>query len=552
MAVIAYKAQPTASRFHNSDKVCRGFLGPVGNGKSVTCITEILRLAHDQWPNADGVRKTRWAIIRNTNPELRSTTLNTWKQWVPESICPVTLSPMIIAKMDQPCADGTRIEMEVYFLALDLDKDVRKLLSLELTGVFINEAREISYGVVKAARERIGRYPNVIDGYEDCEATKDKPAYVAPRWEEKDLNMDDPVDAELLGKYKPCKRKALLMDSNPPDDDHWWYQLAEEGHLRNTLEEHREFAISETERVFDFFRGPSPLLKQHDGSYVPNPLAENIDHLDGGYRYYMDMIAGNTADHINVMVLGNYGHLVTGKPVYPEYNDKLHCPEQGIIPIKSLPIGLGWDFGLTPSCVIGQLTSTGQLLIHDELFSEDMGVRQFARDVVKPLLATKYKGFEVEFSLGDPSGSARGESEAKSAIGILNDQYVDNEDGDVIVPLEMGFVTEGAPSNDPTTRLDAVKHFLTKLVARGYAGYVLNKSCKYLRKGKMGGYKYKKIQLSGEDRYNLTPDKNLFSHPADAEQYLALGYVRGLHDFSDEEDEEREDNYRANVGAGGY
>ncbi len=535
MATINYYAEPTAVKFHASDKVVRGFMGPVGNGKSVACIQELLRLACEQWPNSEGIRKTRWAIIRNTSLELRSTTLNTWKQWIPETYCPVVMHPMITAKMDQSLSDGTRMQFEVLFLALDSDDDVRKLLSLEVTGVFINEAREISYAVVKGARERIGRYPSVIDGYQDAEATKKFPAYTAPR------------DAE--GNLSPCKRKSLLMDTNPCDDDHWWYQLAEEGCRRSTRPEHKEIAKQETARIFDFFRGPSPLIKQPNGTYEPNPEAENIQHLPGGYQYYLDMIAGNDEDHINVMVMGNYGHLKTGKPVYPEYNDKLHCPETGIIPIKGIPIGLGWDFGLTPSCVIGQITSLGQLLILDELFSEDMGVRQFARDVVKPYLSKKYADFEIEFSLCDPSGTFRGEGEAKSASKILNDDYVDNnEDGDIIVPLNLGFTTEGAPSNNPTVRLDAVKHFLTKLVDGGYPGYVLNKSCKYLRKGKMGGYKYKKIQISGEDRYNLKPDKNVFSHPADAEQYLALGYTRGLHEVSEEE---HQDDYRES-NSGGY
>lgn len=531
MPAITYSAHPTAAKFHDSDKVVRGFLGPVGNGKSVACIVELIRMAYEQWPNAQGIRKTRFVITRNTTLELRSTTLNTWRQWVPEEICPVTMSPMIIAKMDQPCSDGTRVQMEVYFLALDRDEDVKKLLSLEITGGFINEAREMSYSVVKGMRERIGRYPSVVDGY------RDEGDYKGPR------------DAE--GNYQPCKRKSLLMDTNPPDDDHWWYQLAEEGCRRNTRPEQKEFAVSETERIFDFFRGPSPLIKNPDGTYDPNPYAENIEYLPGGYQYYLDMIAGNDEDHINVMVMGNYGHLKTGKPVYPEYNDKLHCPESGIIPLKGVPIGLGWDGGLTPACVIGQITSLGQLLILDELFSEDMGMRQFARDVVKPFLARKYAGYEVEFSLIDPSASGRGEAEAKSAMGILNDEYVVNNDGDLIVPLDMGFYTEGAPgNNDLTLRLDAVKHFLTKLVDGGYAGYVLNKSCKYLRKGKMGGYKYKKIQLSGQDRYNLKPDKDIYSHPADAEQYLAVGYTRGLHEVF-EDDDEYQDSHR-NASSGGY
>jgi hypothetical protein len=444
---------------------------------------------------------------------------------------------MIIAKMNQKISDGTSVEMEVIFLALDLDKDVRKLLSLELTGGFINEAREISYGVVKAMRERIGRYPAVVDGYED-DPTK---GYIGPRDEE--------------GNYAPCKRKALLMDTNPPDDDHWWYQLAEEGCLRSTRPEHKEFAKSETSRVFDFFRGPAPLLLQPDGSYKPNAQAENIKHLPGGYQYYKDMIAGNTMDHVNVMVLGNYGHLATGKPVYPEYNDVLHCPEQGIVALKGVPLGLGWDFGLTPTVVITQLTSLGQMLVLDELVGEDMSVRAFARDVVKPFLSQNYADFEIGFSLGDPSGANRAETDAKSAIKILNDDYVDdNEDGDIIVPLAMGFVTEPCPcgNNDLTIRLEAVKGFLTKLVERGYPGYVLSKSCKMLRKGKMGGYRYKKIQLSGEDRYNLKPDKNEFSHPADAEQYAAVGYTRGLHSVGDGYDDEYENQYKGEVGASGY
>jgi len=115
---ITYNASPTAAKFHASDKPVRGFRGPVGNGKSVCCINEGLRLSFDQWPNIDGVRKSRGVIVRNTGPELRTTVLNTWRQWVPESIAPIVLHPVISCTMHMPIADGTKIEMEVYFLAL--------------------------------------------------------------------------------------------------------------------------------------------------------------------------------------------------------------------------------------------------------------------------------------------------------------------------------------------------------------------------------------------------------------------------------------------------
>ena len=233
---ISYKASPTAAKFHASKKVVKGYRGPVGSGKTVACIKELHKLAMEQWPNKDGIRKSRWAIIRNTLPELRTTTLNTFQQWIPEQICPITYHPIISGTIGHKLEDGTTVEAEVIFLALDTPKDVRKLLSLEVTGVFINEAREISFSVVKAARERIGRYPSRIDGYES--------------------------EGDYVGPEVPCRYKVVLMDTNPPDDLHWWYQLAEDGYLEGTQEEEKERATSDTERVFDFFASPPPLIKR--------------------------------------------------------------------------------------------------------------------------------------------------------------------------------------------------------------------------------------------------------------------------------------------------
>lgn len=524
--LIKYSAEPTAKKFHRSNKVVKGFMGCVGNGKSVTCIMEMFRIAKEQWPNAYGVRKTRWAIIRNTYPELKTTTLNTWKQWFPEQMSPIVQSPIITTKIVQPIKnDGTSMEMEVYFLALDNDSDVKKLLSLEVTGIFCNESRELPYAVIKGARERIGRYPSQADGYQDMTLPNGK-EYRCPRGDD--------------GNLKPCRRKVLLLDTNPPDTDHWWYQLAEIGHLPKS--KNKEIDKKETERIFDFFRGPSPLIQNGDGTYSPNPGAENIPHLDGGYQYYLDMIAGNSEDHINVQVMGNYGAIKTGKSVYPEYNDRIHLSEKHTMPIEGLPICLGWDFGLTPSCIIGQLTETGQARIIAELQAEDMGVYQFARDVVKPFLQDKLNDYYIGFSLGDPAGNARGEGEGKSAIGILNDKYTD----DGTEPLEMGFTTDPAPTNDITLRTDAVRSFLIRLVDGGDPGFVLAKRCAILRKGFNTGYNYKRINVAGsEDKYRDTPDKNQYSHSHDGLQYLCLGFRGGfIRDVSammpDYEDDQQE------------
>ena len=505
MRDINYVASPTAARFHHSPKVVRGFLGPVGNGKSVACIMEGLMVSQDQWPNSEGIRKSRGVIVRNTSPELRTTTLNTWKQWIPESIAPIKMNPVIICNFQQLLGDGTKMEMEVYFLAMDVDKDVKKLESLETTWIFLNEARHLPYSVVKASRERIGRYPGTIDGYDDVYENGEL-IYKAPR----DIN----------GVLQPCKRKALVMDTNPPEDDHWWFKLAETGYYGKPKDKVK--ARQETARIFDFFRGPAPLLVK-DGEYIPNPKAENIQHLPGGYQYYLDMIAGNTEDHINVMVLGNYGFIVEGRPVYPAYNDRVHCPEEPVRAIKGLELGLGWDFGLTPACIIGQQTPEGQLRIVAELVTEDMDVRTFARDVVKPFLQRYFSDFTIGFSLGDPAGNNRGEGEGKASISILNDEYEVYDQLGNLDTLDMGFVTEPAPTNDPRLRVEAVVRNLTRLTMAGEPGLVVDPRCRYLRRGMAGGYKFRRMQIVGEERYSDAPEKNIYSHVCEALQYALCG-----------------------------
>ena len=74
--------------------------------------------------------------------------------------------------------------MEVLFLALDRPDDIEKLLSLELTGVWINEAREVAKAIVDGATMRVGRFPSMKDG--------------GPTW------------------------YGVIADTNAPDEDHWW------------------------------------------------------------------------------------------------------------------------------------------------------------------------------------------------------------------------------------------------------------------------------------------------------------------------------------------
>ena len=86
---INFKYKPdgeTIKTFMKSNDFFRGIRGPVGSGKSVSCCIELFRRALLQKKNEQGIRKSRWAVIRNTNPQLRTTTIKTWLDWFPEDV----------------------------------------------------------------------------------------------------------------------------------------------------------------------------------------------------------------------------------------------------------------------------------------------------------------------------------------------------------------------------------------------------------------------------------------------------------------------------------
>ena len=184
-----YNASVTGSEFHADDNFVRLIMGPIGSGKSVASCMELMAKAYNQLPNVKGVRKSRWAIIRNTYRELQDTTLKTWHDWFDEKLGTTSKQDMTWT-LSGKLEDGTSLDAEFMFRALDKPNDVKKLLSLELTGAFINESREIPKAILDMLMGRVGRYPNKRDG--------------GATW------------------------YGIIMDTNPPDSDHWMYGLFEE------------------------------------------------------------------------------------------------------------------------------------------------------------------------------------------------------------------------------------------------------------------------------------------------------------------------------------
>jgi hypothetical protein len=162
---LDFRTSPVIYDFFGSNAFVQGIMGPVGSGKSYGCAAKIMKKAVEQKPSPiDGIRYTRWAIVRNSYPMLKTTTIKTWLDLFPESTFgPMMWTPPITHHIRLPARDGAAgIDCEVIFLALDQPKDVRKLLSLELTGAWVNEARELPKAVIDGLTHRVGRYLSLI------------------------------------------------------------------------------------------------------------------------------------------------------------------------------------------------------------------------------------------------------------------------------------------------------------------------------------------------------------------------------------------------------
>src|SRR3954471_10563739 len=84
MDALNYVAPKTVSNFMRCDARSRVIMGPFGSGKSSGCVVEVVRRAMMQAKGPDGYRRSRWAIVRNTMPQLRDTTMKTWFEWFPD------------------------------------------------------------------------------------------------------------------------------------------------------------------------------------------------------------------------------------------------------------------------------------------------------------------------------------------------------------------------------------------------------------------------------------------------------------------------------------
>lgn len=482
-----------------------GLMGPVGSGKSHGFgSTKVMHHASLQpvqtkgpW---QGYRRSRYAIIRNTGPELKSTTIKTFTGIYPEGPHgSVVYSAPITYRLRFPPRGGKPgMDIELMFLALDNPTDVKKLLSLELTGAWVNEGREVHRAIIDALTGRIGRFPSVADG--------------------------------------GCVMPQVWVDTNPPDETNWFYKYFEDGgapvkfkvdgkivDLSYSLHKQPPAALELTklssgkwesiEPGYEYIFEPDEVLHAGGTAWGINPEAENLKNLEPAY--YASQIINKSRDYIKVYVQGKYGYVRTGKAVVPEFNEKLQAVDIPIL--DGVPFHIGIDIGggtLTPAAVFCQVHPvTGTKLIHFELCAEDMGVDNFAK-ALKDFVSVNLQGFTITTCFTDPSAEKRDEIFEQKV-----NQYL----------REAGFHVTPAPTNDPFVRRQAIADPCSRLV-HGRPALLIHPRCTMLVQGLKGKWDFKKMNLvssSGKEMFADKPSKNEYSHPCDALGYVLNGLGEG-------------------------
>lgn len=197
-----------------------------------------------------------------------------------------------------------------------------------------------------------------------------------------------------------------------------------------------------------------------------------------------------------------------GLPVYGEWNKRIHG-HRGLQPIVGLPLLRGWDFGLTPACVVAQLQHETLVVLHE--FTEfNMGAERFSTLVLQqcsvlfPNWGSGRKSNWIDFM--DPAGVNRDQSDEGSCAKVLDSKGLE--------PIP------GAVTFEDRRR--EVEKLLTKFTREGPSFKIDILTCPVLVRGFEGGYRYPD-SVVGKEPNKLRPIKDEHSHPHDGLQYIATG-----------------------------
>ena len=437
---LDYKPPPTVAKFLRSNARMRVIMGPQGSGKSSGSVIETLRRSTMQQKDGDGIRRSRWVIVRNTMPMLKDTTIPTFLDWFPSGT---------VGKWHQTDKfyhfQFNDVDAQVLFRALDDRDDIAKLLSSEYTGCYFNEFREIDPAIYEAMTRRIGRYPSKKNG-------------PGPSW------------------------YGIWADTNPPQVGSW----------------HQKMFEKELENNWEVFKQPSGRSAE----------AENAENLPDDY-YDAN---GLTPEYVRVMIDGEYGHDMAGLPVYGNaFRKDFHVAKENLRARRGegALLHIGLDAGLTPAAVMAQQDYRSRVSVLGNCYvpkGQTMGMEKFMTERLMPYLRERFPNMAYRGVI-DPTAAQRSQANEAAPIDVVR----------------RFFPCYQASTNRFERRVNAVETLFMRSIDGGPA-VLIDPREHFLIESLGWGYRFKRMR-DGESNTNTEPEKNIWSHTAEAFGYLCVMLV---------------------------
>lgn len=342
--------------------------GPVGSGKTISCIMELLRRSLLQGTALDGFRYTRYAVVRQTLKQLKDTVLKDCETWLGGA----GLGQWKVSE-NTFHVQFDDVRSEWVFIPLEDAQDQARLLSMQLTGAWLSECIEMDLSILGPVSGRLGRYPSGARGN--------------PTWH--GLVADTNMPTEMTPWH-------TFLETLPMD----WQKFVQPGGM-----------TPEAENL--------NWLVQTDQT-----MALPIDHpirLAQGRKYYERLVAmyGNESEWVKRYVHAMYGDDPSGSAVFKNtFKSHFHIVDETLI-IPGYPILIGQDFGRNPWSLICQPDHMGRLIVHEEVPGINVGLELHVQQALKPrLMQNKYLGAKIAV-VGDPSGVAKGSIAEESCFDAL-------------------------------------------------------------------------------------------------------------------------------------
>lgn len=478
---------PVAQAFLNDQTMTSVIMGPLGGGKTTTCVFKRILAAAKApvaWHPEDGkpTRMCRWIVLRDTFRSAEKTVLESWKQWFPKNY-PGSKSQ---GGNDRPFVhalrfighDGIRVEAITEFAGLGEDNIETLMKGREYSGAWLNELDTHADGALDDMEQRVGRYPkaDIILSPRQLEALR------------VELQLNAPIEALN-------RQRTVIGDMNAPTVDNWTYET---------------LVVS---------RGPGRAFHQQPSGLSED--AENRFNLEPGY--YERIVENQDDRFVHRMVHNKFGWSQAGKGVHPSFDHPRHVATAELVE-RDVDLHIGADIstgGLSPAAMFGQVWTPGRIALLAELYmGHGVGAARFGEGM-KELMNNRF-GNVARRRLRlwvDPASQHGADREG----GELNAMEI------LSAALGVSAQIPGNGSNELSLRLGAVDAELRGFLEAN-TSLLISPACVQYISAIAGRYRFKKRPQSGGNEYEDMPEKlHPWSDLMDAGQYLIIG-ARG-HQF---------------------